>query len=101
MFLKINGHKFYEETKNECLNAFLNQQFTSSEDDEVIEEVYRRASEYIIENCATDEEIENESWEDDIFGKYCTDEILFQCFEEMIKDNPVRYRSIRFEEDDE
>lgn len=101
MFLKINGHKFYGETKNECFEAFIHQPFVDNKDMQVIEELYNRADSYINEFCATEEELENESWEDDIFGKYCTDEILFQCFEEMIKDNPVRYRSIRFEEDDE
>lgn len=79
----------------------MNQQFTSSDDDKVIEEVYRRASEYIIENCATDEEIEDLDPCHDLFGKYCTDEILLHSFEELINNNPVIYRGVRFEEDDE
>lgn len=101
MLLKINGSKFYGESKEECLNGFLKQQFTNSDDDKVIEEVYRCASEYIIENCATDEEIEDLDPSYDLFGKYCTDEILLHSFEELINNNPVIYRGIRFEEDDE
>ena len=62
------------------------------------EEVYRRASEYIIENCATDEEIEDLDPSYDLFGKYCTDEILLHSFEELINNNPVIYRGVRFEE---
>lgn len=101
MLLKINGSKFYGATESECLNSFLKQPFTSSEDDKVIEEVYRRASEYIINNCATDEEVENIDPGYDLFGKYCTDEILLHSFEDLINNNPVIYRGVRFEEDDE
>ena len=102
MFLKINGSKFYGNTKSECLADFMKQQFPDSKDLQIIEKVYMLADAYIQEHCATEDEIENAGWNDDIFGKYCTNEILLNAFEELIKGEPVRYRGVRFgEEEDE
>lgn len=69
MFLYINGEKFHGENKKDCIIVFLKQPYTSGDDDKIIEEVYRRASEFII-----------------------------NCFLDLIESNPIKYRDIKFGE---
>lgn len=91
MVLRINRKKYSGETKIECFAAFMHQQFVRSKDIDIIGTIYERAIKYI------DEHYENLPDDPIDFYKYCTDELLLKCFESIIKDDPVKYRNMRFE----
>lgn len=94
--LKAFGQTFAGETK---LHAFaeMKQAAGSAELEALLEKADELASRYITE--AHREEVENAGWNDDVFGKYCTDELLLKCFEEIVKDNQAKFRGkVYFEE---
>ena len=96
MLLRINRKKYSGETKIECFAAFMHQQFVRSKDIDgkdidVISKIYERAIKYIDKHYATADESAEEVF------KYCTDELLLKCFESIIKDDPVKYKNVRFE----
>lgn len=96
MYLKIGENKYYGETKEECLAALWKDPQPTAVEEKLMEATSALASEYIINNCCTEEEKEAPEWNDDLFGKYCTDEIMLKCFEEIVTDNPIIYRGIYF-----
>lgn len=94
MFLYINGDKFHGENKKDCIIAFLKQPYTSGEDDKIIEEVYRRASEFIINNYELKDDIDF----CEFYEAHITDDIITNCFLYLIENNPIKYRDIKFGE---
>ena len=94
MFLYINGEKFHGENKKECIMKFLKQPYTSGEDDRIIEEVYRRASEFIINNYELKDDIDF----CEFYEAHITDDIITNCFLDLIENNPIKYRDIKFGE---
>ena len=101
MYLKIGSNKYYGETKEECLDALWKDQFPTSLEQKLMEATHIASSDYVFKNCCTDEERESQDWDADLFGKYCTDEIMLKCFEDIVADNPVTYRGIYFGEESE
>lgn len=91
MVLRINRKKYSGETKMECFAAFMHQQFVRNKDIDVIGKIYERAIKYIDKHYATADKSAEEVF------KYCTDELLLKCFESIIKDDPVKYKNVRFE----
>lgn len=94
MFLYINGEKFHGENKKECIMEFLKQPYTSGDDDRIIEEVYRRASEFIINNYELKDNIDF----CEFYEAHITDDIITNCFLDLIENNPIKYRDIKFGE---
>ncbi len=88
MYLTVNGNKYHGATELDCAIQFLNDKFCEGAMSALQENIFTRASEYIANNLATDEEIED--WGADVFGKYCTDELLYDCFIDYINSNPTK-----------
>ena len=100
MYLKVESNKYYGETKEECLDALWKDPRPTSLEEKLMEETNTAASEYVFDNCYTDEEKESQDWDADLFGKYCTDEIILKCFEDVVAGNPIRYRGVHFGEEE-
>jgi hypothetical protein len=92
MFLYINGEKFHGENKKECIMEFLKQPYTSG--GKIIEEVYRRTSEFIINNYELKDDIDF----CEFYEAHITDDIIINCFLDLIESNPIKYRDIKFGE---
>lgn len=88
MYLTINSNKYHGDNKLDCVTQFLNDKFVESATSALQENIFTRASEYIVNNLATEQEIEDLNA--DVFGKYCTDELLYDCFIYYINSNPIK-----------